>query len=128
MIEIAKIGDLLPGGMMYVKSEDRELCLCNVNGEYYVVDRRCGHMNAPLNMGTLDGYILTCGMHSVSFDVRTGKALGPMVPHYAPEAPKQEAVVDNFSGWVEELIKHTSICDIKTYKAIVDGDSIKVDI
>ena len=128
MIEIAKKGDLLPGGMMYVKAGDKEFCLCNVNDEYYVVDRRCGHMNAPLNMGTLDGYILTCGMHSVSFDVRTGKALSPMVPHYLPPVPQKGAVVDNVGGWIEELIKHVSICDVKTYRAIVDGDKIKVDL
>jgi nitrite reductase/ring-hydroxylating ferredoxin subunit len=128
MIEIAKKGDLLPGGMMYVKVKDKELCLCNVGGEYYVVDRRCGHMNAPLNMGTLDGYILTCGMHNVEFDVRTGEALSPTVPHYSPPMPKQVSIVDNFPNWLEELMKHVTICDVKTYKAVVDGDSIKVDL
>ncbi len=128
MIEIAKVGDILPGGMMYVKAGDRELCLCNVDGEYYAVSRRCGHMSAPLNMGTLDGHILTCGLHNISFDVRTGQALSPMVPHYMPEIPKKGAVVDNYMDWVEDLIKHTSICDIKTYKVIVEGGSIKVDV
>ena len=128
MIDLAKKGDLLPGGMIYVKAGDKELCLCNANGEYYVVDRRCGHMNAPLNMGTLDGYVLTCGLHNISFDIRTGKALSPMVPHYAPPVQAKSAVVDNFGGWVEELVKHTSICDVKTYKAVVDGDTIKVDL
>ncbi len=128
MIEVAKTGDLLPGGMMYVKAGDRELCLCNVNGEYYAVSRRCGHMSAPLNMGTLDGYILTCGLHNISFDVRTGKSLNPMVPHYMPEPSKPGAAVDNYMGWVDDLIKHTTICDIKTYKAIIEGDSIKLDL
>jgi nitrite reductase/ring-hydroxylating ferredoxin subunit len=127
MIEIAKVGDVLPGGMLYVKAGDKEFCLCNVNGEYYAVARRCGHMNAPLNMGTLDGYILTCGLHHIAFDVRTGKALNPMVPHYSPPGPKP-TTVDNYGNWVEELIKHTTICDVKTYRAVVDGDSIKVDI
>lgn len=128
MIEIAKKADLLPGGMKYVKVGDRELCLCHVSGEYYVIDRRCGHMSAPLEMGTLDGYILTCGLHNVSFDIRTGKALSPMVPHYIPAAQAKSSVVDNFGNWVDELVKHTSICDIRTYKAVVEGDSIKVNI
>ncbi len=128
MIAIAKTGELLPGGMKYVRIGDKELCLCNANGEYYVIDRRCGHMNAPLNMGTLDGYILTCGMHNVEFDVRSGKALSPLVPHYAPPAAGQTAIVDNFGSWVEELIKHVTICDVKTYKAVVDGDTVKVDL
>lgn len=127
MIEVAKVGDVLPGGMIYVKAGDKELCLCNVNGEYYAVNRRCGHMNAPLNMGTLDGYILTCGLHQIAFDVRTGKALNPIVPHYSPPGPKA-TTIDNYGNWVEELIKHTTICDVKTYCAIVDGDSIKVDL
>lgn len=128
MIEIAKTGDLLPGGMMAVKVGNKELCLCNVNGEYYVVDRRCGHMNAPLNMGTLDGYILTCGMHNVEFDVRTGEPLSPMVPHYAPPVPQQGPNIDNFGNWLGELINHVTICKVKTFKAVVEGDSVLVDL
>ncbi len=128
MIEIAKKGDLLPGGMMHVRVGEKELCLCNVDGEYYVIQRRCGHMNAPLNMGTLDGYILTCAMHNVEFDVRTGEALSPTVPHYQPPLPGQTAIIDNFGNWIEELMRHVTVCDVKTYKAVVDGDSIKVEL
>jgi nitrite reductase/ring-hydroxylating ferredoxin subunit len=128
MIEIAKKGDLLPGGMMAVKVGDRELCLCNVNGEFYLIDRRCGHMNAPLNMGTLDGYILTCGMHSVEFDVRTGEPLCPTVPHYSSTMSQPPSTVDNFGNWLGALMEHVTICNVKTYKAVLQGDSVMVDL
>jgi nitrite reductase/ring-hydroxylating ferredoxin subunit len=129
MIEVAKVGDILPGGMKLVKANGKEVVLCNVDGDYYVVDRRCGHMNAPLNMGTLDGYILTCPLHHMQFDVRTGEIIGIPVPHYEPPgAEKQTAAIDNYGSWLNDLFMHVSICDIKTYKALVEGDSIKADL
>jgi nitrite reductase/ring-hydroxylating ferredoxin subunit len=129
MIEVAKKGDILPGGMKLVKANGKEAVLCNVDGDYYVVDRRCGHMNAPLNMGTLDGYILTCPLHHMQFDVRTGAIVAVPVPHYTPPMPGQKtANTDNYFTWLNELFMHVSLCDIKTYKAVVDGDSIKADL
>ena len=73
LVEVAKNGEIAPGGMKYVNVGDREVVVCNCDGRYYAVDRRCGHMNGPLEMGTLDGTILTCPMHHVQFDVTTGQ-------------------------------------------------------
>jgi nitrite reductase/ring-hydroxylating ferredoxin subunit len=53
----------------------RRLPLKFMARRYYAVDRRCGHMNGPLEMGALDGTIVTCLMHDVQFDATTGYAL-----------------------------------------------------
>ena len=37
--------------------------------------------NAPVEMGTLIGTIVTCPMHCAQFDVTTGEALAGPVPH-----------------------------------------------
>jgi nitrite reductase/ring-hydroxylating ferredoxin subunit len=50
--------------MKTVEVNGRELVICNCDGSFYAIDRRCAHMNAPLEMGTLDGSILTCAMHA----------------------------------------------------------------
>ena len=72
LVEVAKTDEIAPGGMKCVKAGEREIVVCNCDGRYYAVDRRCGHMNGPLEMGALDGTILTCPMHHVQFDVTTG--------------------------------------------------------
>ena len=59
--------------------------MCNCDGRYYAIDRRCGHMNGPLEMGALDGTIVTCPMHHVQFDVTNGHALNHPVPVHIDE-------------------------------------------
>lgn len=125
LVEVAKIGDIAPGGMKSVEVNGKEIVLCNYDGKVYAVDRRCGHMNAPLDMGTLDGYILTCPMHHVQFDITTGEALNPPLFHSSGDEPAEE---DNFSRWIGNLFSHIKTCDIKTYSVEIDGDSIKVGI
>ena len=78
--EIASVDDILPGGMRAYEAEGKEIVLCNDGGKFYAFDRRCGHMNAPLDMGTASGCIVTCPMHSVQFEASTGKALSGPVP------------------------------------------------
>jgi nitrite reductase/ring-hydroxylating ferredoxin subunit len=66
--------------MKAVELDGSELVVCNCGGVYYAVQRRCGHMNAPLELGTLDGTYLTCPMHCAQFDVSNGEALSGPVP------------------------------------------------
>ena len=79
-VQAIQTAEVAPGGMKAVELNGRELVICNCAGSFYALDRRCGHMNAPLEMGTLDGSILTCPMHYAQFDVTTGEALANPVP------------------------------------------------
>src|SRR2546422_423581 len=92
LVEVAKTTEIAPGGMKFVRVGEREIVVCNCAGRYYAIDRRCGHMSGPLEMGALDGTIVTCPMHHVQFDVTTGEALNPPVPvHIDEPLPKQWA-------------------------------------
>jgi nitrite reductase/ring-hydroxylating ferredoxin subunit len=72
--------EIAPGGMKTIDLDGNEIVVCNCDGEYYAIQRRCGHMNAPLDLGTLDGIYLTCPMHCAQFDVTNGEALSGPVP------------------------------------------------
>ncbi len=61
--------------MKFAKAGGHDVTICNCDGVFYAVSRRCGHMNAPLEQGTLDGTILTCPLHFGQFDVRDGSVL-----------------------------------------------------
>jgi len=106
-----KTDEIAPGGMKAVELHGRELVICNCEGRFYAVDRRCGHMNAPLEMGTLAGNILTCPMHCAQFDIATGKALSGPVPAYLGgeiPAPKIGAFLKNV-GMLMEKVRTESI-------------------
>ena len=126
LVEVAKAGEIAPGGLKYVRAGEREIVVCNCDGRYYAVDRRCGHMNGPLEMGALDGTILTCPMHHVQFDVTTGEALNHPIPEYIDEPlPGRWAQFVSHFGM---LMAQVSVCDIKTFLVTVENESIRVEI
>jgi len=120
-----KTDDLAPGGMKAVELEGREIIICNTGGVFYAVDRRCGHMNAPLEKGTLDGKILTCAMHCAQFDVSTGETLSGPVPHDTEgetPPPKLSRLLQNIGS----LMAHIKTNPIRTFKTKVESGAIWV--
>jgi len=79
-------GDVPLGGMTVVAIDRERIMLANVAGRFYAMRDMCGHRNAPLSRGKLDGCIVECPLHFAQFDVRTGKLVdGPIsadVPIY----------------------------------------------
>jgi len=146
-VEVAKKGDIAPGGMKGYTVEGTEIVLCNDGGRYYALSRRCGHMNAPLERGTLTGYILTCPMHYSQFDVKSGRLLcGPMLHDYTRSYKLPEGVSSFFKHMgglmagttstnrktfflkrMDALMAHIKTCNIKAFKVMVEGDSIRVE-
>jgi len=126
LVEVAKASEIAPGGMKFVNAGEREIVVCHCDGHYYAVDRRCGHMNGPLDMGALDGTILTCPMHHVQFDVTTGEALNHPVPEHI-----EEPLPDRWAQYMKHfgmLMQQTTVRDIKTFVVKIDGGAIQVEI
>lgn len=115
--------DLVAGGMKLVEVEGRELVVCNCAGRFYAVERRCGHMNAPLEMGTLVGTVLTCPMHCAQFDVATGEALAGPVPHDAGNEPAPPKL-GRWLGTIGMLMAHVHTQEIRTYETKVESGMI----
>jgi nitrite reductase/ring-hydroxylating ferredoxin subunit len=49
-IEAAKVDDVEKGKMKSVELKGIDILIANVDGEFYAIDDRCGHMNALLSM------------------------------------------------------------------------------
>lgn len=85
-VAVAKVADVAPGTMIFVAVERERIVLAHVEGAFYALRDVCGHRNAPLSRGRLDGYVIECPLHFATFDVRTGKLIdGPVsadVPVY----------------------------------------------
>ena len=83
---VARVGDLAPGEMKFVAVDRERVVLANVEGAFYALRDVCGHRNAPLSRGRLDGCVIECPLHFAQFDIRTGKLVdGPVsadVPVY----------------------------------------------
>jgi nitrite reductase/ring-hydroxylating ferredoxin subunit len=85
-VAVAPAADVPPGRMIRVAIEREPIMLANVDGTVYALRDVCGHRNAPLSRGVLDGCKVECPLHFAVFDVRTGAYLdGPLsadVPSY----------------------------------------------
>ncbi len=147
-VKIAEKDEIAPGGMKGFKINGTEITICNDGGTYYAVSRRCGHMNAPLDKGTLVGYIVTCPMHYSQFDARSGRLLsGPMLGNYAERYKLPGAVASLFrragrlvSGitafsinalffrGMGRLMSHVAACGLKTFRVKVEDENILVEL
>ncbi len=126
-VEVANIDEIVSGGMKAYEVKGKEIVLCNYDGKIYAISRRCGHMNAPLEMGILEGYILTCPMHHAQFDITSGEALsGPVPPNFGDEVVPEG--IGKYMQYVGMLMSHIKTSDIKTYQVKIDGEAIKVEI
>ena len=115
-IRAIRTAEIAAGGMKAVELEGHEIVICNCAGTYYAIQRRCGHMNAPLELGTLDGQIVTCAMHCAQFDVTTGQALSAPVPADLGNdpLPQRAAAYLHYVGVLMQHIKTESICTYAT--------------
>ena len=117
--------EIAPGGMKTVEINGDEIVICNCGGTYYAVQRRCGHVNAPLDMGTLDGTYLTCAMHCVQFDVTTGEALsGPVPPYFGHETPPP--MMGEYLQNIGMLMKHVRTESIRTYATKLEAGWVQI--
>ena len=99
LIKIATASDVPPGQRAAFTVEGQRIALFNVEGVYYAIGDSCTHRGGALSEGDVQGTKVTCPLHGADFDLKTGAALGP---------PAQQGV--------------------PSYKVVVEGDDIKVEI
>ncbi len=57
----------------------KDLLLCQLDGQVFIIENSCPHMGVPLTPATqLPKRQLRCQAHGIAFDLTSGKALGPL--------------------------------------------------
>jgi nitrite reductase/ring-hydroxylating ferredoxin subunit len=73
-VEVAKTNEIANRQMKHIEVKGKEILIANIDGKFYALNDRCGHMNALLSMGNLSNdNIVTCPFHGARFDITTGK-------------------------------------------------------
>ncbi len=119
--------EIAPGGMKAVELDGNEIVICNSGGKYYALQQRCGHMNAPLDMGTLDGIYLTCPMHCAQFDITNGEVLsGPVPSDIGHEIPPP--FLGKYLQNIEMMMKHVRTESIRTYATKLEAGWVQIKL
>lgn len=98
-IRLCSTNDVDWDSAIRVEEGDLTLAVFNVSGAFYVTDDLCTHGPGSLSEGYLDGHTIECDFHNGAFDVRTGEVVTP--PCMVP---------------------------VRTYKVIVDGDQVLIEV
>jgi nitrite reductase/ring-hydroxylating ferredoxin subunit len=127
-IEVIKLAELPEGAMRAITVGSAEILLTHVNGSIHAMGNRCGHMNASLAEGTLDGHVVTCAFHSARFDVTTGKKVSDAVVLPPPAIDKAPAEMLPYLQKAGRLSVPIRTHDCPRYEVMVDGEAVKVQI
>jgi glycine betaine catabolism B len=109
-VRVADTKDILPSQMKEVQADGQNICIANIEGNYYAINNICTHEGGPLADGTLQGYEVECPWHGSKFDLRTGEVTNP--PANEPE-PVYEVKVDGSNILVRKKGKDKSPSQIE---------------
>ncbi|NHI92529.1 MAG: Rieske (2Fe-2S) protein [Candidatus Lokiarchaeota archaeon] len=123
-VEVAKVTDIEKGKMKNIQVEGMDILVANVDGKFYAIDDRCGHMNALLSMGKLVGKNVICPFHFAHFDVTTGKRVKDPVSEEFKDADKLPEEMQNFLNYVKTLVDPVKTYDIQSYDLKIEGNKI----
>jgi nitrite reductase/ring-hydroxylating ferredoxin subunit len=84
-LEVCDVEQLPPGERLLVEVDDKAVCVLNVEGELFALGARCAHRGGPICKGELgadrrtdgDELTVTCPWHGWTYDVATGRRIGP---------------------------------------------------
>lgn len=127
LLEVSKVDEIPPGKMKHVEVNGKEIVISNVDGKFYAMDDRCGHMNARLSMGNVsnDG-IVTCPFHGARFEATTGKKVKEPVLTPSQQMEPLPKSWQNYLEHAGELMSHIKTYDQQTYEVQVEGNAIKI--
>lgn len=75
-IVAGRLEDLPVGSRKTVElTNEREIALYNIDGEFYAIENSCPHKGAPLSEGILCDRVIECDWHGWQFDLRSGECL-----------------------------------------------------
>ena len=74
--EIPNASELKPGEMTHASANGEDIIVLNVGGEFRAFVNRCGHANAPMDLGTFKSGVIKCPQHNAVFDAKTGEVRG----------------------------------------------------
>ncbi|MBX2857593.1 MAG: Rieske (2Fe-2S) protein [Cellvibrionaceae bacterium] len=76
---LEQLGKLYDGYQKPFSVAGHQLLLLQLDGERYLIENRCPHMDVPLDRGQLLGSSgIRCRAHGIEFDLVSGKSKGPL--------------------------------------------------
>lgn len=76
--QVMSLEDLPPNSSKAVELKGTDVLVCNAKGDIYAVQNLCTHQRAKLEGGRIRNCFISCPLHGVMFDLKTGIPKGQM--------------------------------------------------
>jgi nitrite reductase/ring-hydroxylating ferredoxin subunit len=128
-VEVAKTNEIANRQMKHVEVKGKEILIANIDGKFYALNDRCGHMNALLSMGNIaNDNIVTCPFHGARFDITTGKKVKEPILTPSQEMEPLPKTWQLYLEHAGQLMAHIKTYDQEVYETKIEGDTIKIKI
>jgi nitrite reductase/ring-hydroxylating ferredoxin subunit len=128
-LEIAKTNEIANRQMKHIEVKGKEILITNIDGKFYALNDRCGHMNALLSMGNLaNDNIVTCPFHGARFDITTGKKIKEPILTPSQEMEPLPKTWQMYLEHAGQLMAHIKTYDQEMYETKIEGETIKIKI
>jgi nitrite reductase/ring-hydroxylating ferredoxin subunit len=128
-VEVAKTNEIANRQMKHVEVKGKEILIANIDGKFYALNDRCGHMNALLSMGNMaNDNIVTCPFHGARFDITTGKKVKEPILTPSQEMEPLPKTWQLYLEHAGQLMAHIKTYDQEVYETKIEGDTIKIKI
>jgi nitrite reductase/ring-hydroxylating ferredoxin subunit len=128
-VEVAKTNEIANRQMKHVEVKGKEILIANIDGKFYALNDRCGHMNALLSMGNIaNDNIVTCLFHGARFDITTGKKVKEPILTPSQEMEPLPKTWQLYLEHAGQLMAHIKTYDQEVYETKIEGDTIKIKI
>jgi nitrite reductase/ring-hydroxylating ferredoxin subunit len=128
-VEIAKTNEIANRQMKHVEVRGKEILIANIDGKFYALNDRCGHMNALLSMGNIaNDNTVTCPFHGARFDIISGKKVKEPVLTPSQEMEPLPKTWQQYMEYAGQLMAHIKTYDQEIYQIKIEGDIIKMKI
>ena len=98
-VELCKVEDVEVGAARRIEAAGLTLAVYNLDGEFLVTDDHCTHGPGSLSEGFIDGDLIECNFHQGVFNIRTG-----------------------------EVVRPPCMVPVKTYKTVVEGGRVYIEV
>ena len=77
--QIVSLDTLRKSGKYVCQFDNNRLLVCYLDGDIFVIENRCPHMDVPLDRGEfLASKVIRCNAHGIEFKLDSGEAQGPL--------------------------------------------------
>ncbi|MDT4833075.1 Ferredoxin CarAc [compost metagenome] len=75
VLDSSELGD---GDSRAVHVHGQSILICRSGDQFHAISNRCTHQQRELEGGRVRGHFISCPVHGVRFDLRSGKPLGSL--------------------------------------------------